>query len=180
MLNQIEYSVRVSARAKSLRIAVYPDSRVVVTLPRRYRNVPVQKFIDNKRDWILKSLSKFKNFDPSKLLKSGKRDYASRKIEALALAKTKVEYWSKIYNISYKTVTVRNQKTRWGSASRKGNLNFNYNIVKLPENLVDYLVVHELCHIQEFNHSKNFWQLVGQQIGDYKALRRELKTQIVK
>lgn len=180
-LTSIEYSVRVSPRAKHLRIAIYPDSRVVVTLPLRFRNPKfAKKFVKAKQAWILKSLSRFKGMKGKTFLKSGKRDYAERKKEALALAKTKVEYWSKVYNIPVAGVTVRNQKTRWGSASKKGRLNFNYNIVKLREELVDYLVVHELCHLKEFNHSKKFWGLVAQATPEYKKLRKELKTQLVK
>jgi predicted metal-dependent hydrolase len=94
----------------------------------------------------------------------------------LIIAKAKVKQWNLYYNFSHRKISVKNQKTRWGSCSKKGNLNFNYKIVHLPENLVNYLVVHELCHLKEFNHSKNFWSLVGQTVPDYKKLRRELRS----
>jgi len=72
-------------------------------------------------------------------------------------------------------VRFKNQKTRWGSCSQKGNLNFNWKLVMAPMHIVDYLVVHELCHLRQMNHSKEFWKLVGSQIPDYKKRRKWLK-----
>jgi predicted metal-dependent hydrolase len=76
----------------------------------------------------------------------------------------------------YGKIFIKNQRTRWGSCSSKKNLNFNYRIALLPAELQDYLVVHELCHLQEFNHGKKFWDLVGGQIPGYKELDKRLKT----
>jgi len=72
-------------------------------------------------------------------------------------------------------VKIRDQSSRWGSCSWKGNLNFSYKLVLLPEHLADYVVVHELCHLREMNHSPRFWALVSQTVPDYRAKRRELK-----
>ena len=74
----------------------------------------------------------------------------------------------------FNRITIRNQKTRWGSCSSKKNLNFNYKIVKLPKNLAKYLVIHELCHLKHMNHSKDYWELVKIYCPDYKNLRKEL------
>jgi predicted metal-dependent hydrolase len=71
------------------------------------------------------------------------------------------------------------QKSRWGSCSRKKNLNFNYKLIQLPLELADYIVVHELCHLQEFNHGQGFWNLVGETIPDYKARRDELRKKFI-
>ncbi len=75
----------------------------------------------------------------------------------------------------YKNITIRNQTTRWGSCSSKGNLNFNYKIVKLPYDLAKYLVVHELCHLKHLNHSKTYWELVETILPNYKTLQADLK-----
>lgn len=103
-----------------------------------------------------------------------KLQYIEYKEQAKILAERKVAQFNLLYNFPVNKITIRNQKTRWGSCSRKGNLNFTYKIALLPEKLVDYIVVHEICHLGEFNHSQNFWDLVGKTIPDYLELRKEL------
>lgn len=102
------------------------------------------------------------------------KNYLKYKIVALELAKNRLEYFNTFYNLKYNRVSIKNQKTRWGSCSRKGNLNFNYKIALLPSKMSDYIIVHELCHLAEFNHSQNFWNLVAEQIPDYKEIRADL------
>jgi predicted metal-dependent hydrolase len=171
----IPYSIKLSRRARRMRISVGCESGVVVTLPWGFNSILADKFVYEKQLWILKSLNYLERFKGRVFIKSNHREYLNRKREALALAQSKVLHWNRIYGFEYKQVSVKNQKTRWGSCSKKGNLNFNYKIVHLPEYLTDYLVVHELCHLKEFNHSKRFWEMVGQEIPDYKKLRRELR-----
>ena len=79
------------------------------------------------------------------------------------------------YGFVYKKVFIRNARTRWGSCSSRGNLGFNYRIVKLPPELAHYIVVHELCHLKEFNHSPKFWALVAQTCPNYRQARRLLR-----
>lgn len=76
----------------------------------------------------------------------------------------------------YRRISIRNQKTRWGSCSSNGNLNFNYKIIFLPDYLAEYLIIHELCHLVHLDHSKNFWNLVGEMFPDYKKAQKELKA----
>jgi predicted metal-dependent hydrolase len=87
----------------------------------------------------------------------------------------RVEELNKPYGFVYGKIAIRNQKTRWGSCSRRGNLNFNYRVGLLPQKLMDYVIVHELCHLGEFNHSYKFWDLVAKTVPEYKAIRQELK-----
>lgn len=75
-----------------------------------------------------------------------------------------------------KAVRIRNSKTRWGSCSAKGNLNFHYKLVLLPPHLADYVIVHELCHLRELNHSLRFWSLVARHVPNYAYVRRELQA----
>jgi len=148
----------------------------VVTLPWGIGETAAEKFIKQKFAWVLKSLDYFKSFSGRTIIPSGRRDYLKNKHRALLLVKAKVLQLNQIYNFSYNRVSVKNQKSRWGSCSKRGNLNFNYKIVYLPEALTDYLIVHELCHLKEMNHSKNFWLEVGRAIPDYKVRRRELRN----
>lgn len=93
---------------------------------------------------------------------------------ARALVATKLIEWNTLYQFSYGRVFIKNQKTRWGSCSSKRNLNFNYKIIHLPPHLVDYLIVHELCHLEQMNHGPMFWALVARALPNYAELRAEL------
>lgn len=101
--------------------------------------------------------------------------YKKYKEEARMLVHARLEYFNAYYNFSYKKVFIKNTKTRWGSCSSKGNLNFSYKILFLKPEEQDYLIVHELCHLKEFNHSARFWALVVQQCPDYKKHHIGLK-----
>ena len=103
------------------------------------------------------------------------RDFRANKERARGLVLERLNYFNQFYQFKFNRVFIRNQKSRWGSCSGKGNLSFNYKIVFLPPALADYLIVHELCHLAQMNHRPQFWQLVSQQIPDYKKLRKELK-----
>ena len=98
----------------------------------------------------------------------------------LILVMNKLEQFNTIYNFKYNRVYIKDQKTRWGSCSKKGNLNFNYKIIYLRPALADYLIVHELCHLGEFNHSRKFKMLVSKTIPDYVNINKELKRTNVK
>jgi len=107
---------------------------------------------------------------------SERAHYAKHKEAARALVHERLVYWNQLYNFTYNRVAIRNTRSRWGSCSSKKNLNFNYRIVFLPSELQDYLIVHELCHLQEMNHAPQFWALVAQQIPDYKERVKALKS----
>ena len=102
------------------------------------------------------------------------RRYEKYKEHARKIVHERVAYYNTFYNYPIGRISIRDQKSRWGSCSSKGNLNFNYKIFFLPIELVDYIVVHEICHLGEFNHSKRFWALVEKQCPDYKKRVEEL------
>ena len=101
--------------------------------------------------------------------------YLEQKEDARKLVLDRLEYWNKHYNFKYSRVSIRNQRSRWGSCSSKGNLNFNFRIVTLPPHLSDYIIVHELCHLGQMNHSQKFWDLVGRTLPNYEELMLELR-----
>ena len=152
----MDYTVRKSARARLMRITVRADERVIVTIPKRVSEEAGRLFFESKRVWIEGAILKLRKrkkqaFD---IPRATARDYALRKDEALLLVLRKLEHFNKIYNLSWNRVSIKNTSSRWGSCSKRGNLNFNYRIVYLPEAYADYLIVHELCHLKEFNHSQ--------------------------
>jgi len=92
----------------------------------------------------------------------------------------KIKHFNNFYKFKINKVFIKNQKSRWGSCSSKGNLNFNYKIIYLRPELADYLIVHELCHLGELNHSKKFWALVEKTIPNYVKINKELKKTFIK
>ncbi len=172
----VPYWLNISNRAKRVRLSVACDASVVLTIPQGIDFGLAEKFLQKKFHWVLKTLEKFKLFKHRVILKSSRREYLKYKAQALNLAISKVKDLNQSYNFPYKNISIKNQKTRWGSCSRKGNLNFNYKIVFLPEDLLNYLITHELCHLAQMNHSKVFWALVAKTIPNYRQLRKLLHT----
>ena len=107
--------------------------------------------------------------------KSNRLHYTLHKEKAREIAKNRLEFFNLHYKYKIGRVSIRNQKSRWGSCSRAGNLNFNYRIAIISSQLADYIIVHELCHIGQFNHSKKFWDLVGETMPNYLKLQKELR-----
>jgi predicted metal-dependent hydrolase len=173
---KVSYTLKVSQRAKRLRLSVYCDGAFVVTAPQNVTSGLIEQFIIRKSQWVLDKLDYFKSFSKTFFVKNTKADYIKYKIQAKQLAEQKVTQFNKIYRFDFNTINIKNQKTRWGSCSRKGNLNFNYKIAFLPEKLADYIIVHEICHLGQFNHSQKFWNLVAKTIPDYREIRNELRS----
>jgi len=172
----VSYSLRRSRRARRLRLSVSFDKGLEAVLPKFLPLCETEKFIRDKTDWIINRLNYFEKLKVKPyLLKGSRRDYLRLKCRAREIAKEKVARFSKIYNFRFNEIRIKNQRTRWGSCSKKGNLNFNYKIVLLPEKFANYLVVHELCHLAELNHSKIFWALVARTVPDYKKIVRQMK-----
>lgn len=171
----IMYTLRKSTRARRMRLAVYCDGSIVVTAPSDLREGSAEKFLRGKAEWLFGKLRFFQQFEGSALSRLSDEDYKRYKKSAHAFAVSRVEHFNRIYGFRYNGINIKNQKTRWGSCSRKGNLNFNYKIVLLPKKVADYVIVHELCHLREFNHSKKFWNLVGKAIPEYSGIRNELR-----
>ncbi|MBI4407668.1 MAG: M48 family metallopeptidase [Candidatus Kerfeldbacteria bacterium] len=114
----------------------------------------------------------------SRRLKGTTADYQRHKLRAVRFVQDRLALLNQSYGFTYHRVTIRNQASRWGSCSKQGNLNFHYKIVLLPPALADYVLVHELCHVQELNHSKRFWQLVARTVPDYMARRKAIQTRL--
>lgn len=173
----IEYTLKASDRSRRMRLAVYRGGRFVVSVPTRMNERLIEKFLLEKADWIVSKIESMKKFEPVDLKPISKLELSRLKVVALERIHRRLEYFNQYYQFTYNKVTIRRQKTRWGSCSRAGNINFNYKLAVLPPHLADYIIVHELCHLREMNHSKQFWDLVAKTVPTHKTLRRELRKE---
>lgn len=166
---------RKSGRASRIRLTVHCDGRVIATLPNRFPIKVAEEFVQEKSAWVAKKLNEFKDKNTSILSSRDRKQYLALKEEVRALVKRKLDHYNSYYQHSFKSIRIRDQRTRWGSCSSDGNLNFNYKIIHLPEKYQDYVIVHELCHLKELNHSESFWRLVQKTIPQARQLSKEIR-----
>ena len=176
---EVGYTLRMSSRARRMRLAIYPDGELVVTAPRVVDENLVEQFIRDKARWIVEKLKNFRTSPAKTIIKVGRNGFWKYKDQAFLIVQERIEYFNQIYQFRFNNISIRNQKTRWASCSKKGNLSFNYKIALLPRRLADYIIVHELCHLAEFNHSRKFWDQMARTVPNYRELRTELKRTLV-
>ena len=169
----------VRSKRKTLAIEIRPDMRVVVRAPEKIPQNEIMKFVEEKQNWIKKHLVQM--YFKAEEIKKQKKEPALTNADieklcqkALSVIPDKVKYYAEIMGVTYGRITIRNQKTRWGSCSSKGNLNFNCLLMLMPDKVLDYVVVHELCHLKQMNHSKKFWKEVERYMPDYKNYKKWL------
>ena len=174
----IPYEI-IRSKRKSYGISVAPGGKVTVRMPLRGSERFAVSMVEEKRDWIAKNYLKMQSVSPKPSQKE-KTPY-ERRLEAPYRQAAKeyipkrVAYYAQLLDVTYATISIRDQKTRWGSCSSKGNLSFSWRLILAPPKVLDYVVVHELCHRKEMNHSPRFWVLVESMIPDYKTHRKWLK-----
>jgi predicted metal-dependent hydrolase len=175
-----EYIVKKSKKARKMRITIRPDATISVTIPHNRDETIAHEFVKEKRRWIERKLEIIrKRADRASKLnipKGSKKDLEEKKDLALAFILSRLNHFNKKYGLQWNRVYVKHLKTRWGSCSQEGNLNFSYKVIYLPKPLADYLIVHELCHLKEFHHGNSFWNLVEKTIPNYETLRTELRS----
>lgn len=171
----IDYNFKRIKTSKNIRLRIYPDGSLCVTAPKYCPRFLVNDFLKEKGDWIYDKL-KTRNLLDGEKKKEEKEKFQKNKIRARKIIEDKIGKLNKeYYNFSYNKIFIRNPKTRWGSCSRDKNLNFSYKLIFLPEDASDYIIIHELCHLQEMNHGPKFWNLVARGCPDYKFMRKSLK-----
>lgn len=167
----INYDIIRSCR-KTIAIQIQRDGRVIVRCPNRMSEREIGLFVQSKSNWICKHISKFKEKDAEKL---NTEEIAFLRKQTAELVHKRVEYFAAIIGVSYNRVSVRVQRSRWGSCSSKKNLNFNCLLALVPADVLDYVVVHELCHLKQMNHSARFWSEVRKVLPDYELSKRWLR-----
>ena len=165
----------VYSRRKSLTIEVKPDMSVVVKAPTGVSFSLVEKFVISRADWIAAKLEAYEMAPKPISYTFSEQQIKEYKKEARKQITHLVEYYANRMDVSYGRIAIRDQKTCWGSCSTKKNLNFNWKLVLMPSSITEYVVVHELAHLFEMNHSKNFWKIVENYIPDYKTRKKWLK-----
>ena len=164
----------IRSRRKTIAIQIDRDGQVIVRTPYGITKRQVEEFLDEKKDWLLQTRQRVekRKTEQIPISEEVRREGIER---AKRIFPERTAYFAKRMGVDYGRITIREQKTRWGSCSSKGNLNFNWKLVLLDPELLDYVVVHELAHRREMNHSKNFWKIVEAELPDYRERRRRLK-----
>lgn len=152
---------------------------VTVRAPYRMPDSEIRRFVEEKSSWISKHIKQMKERQKKEVSEPLERLTAEEMKqlaeEALQYIPQRTAFYAPLVKVSYGRITIRNQKSRWGSCSGKGNLNFNCLLMLMPPEVIDYVVVHELCHRLEMNHSERFWREVERVLPDYKFRRKWLR-----
>jgi predicted metal-dependent hydrolase len=169
----IEYEL-IRSKRKTVSITVKSDGQVIVRAPLLASTRRINEFVESKEDWINKNVKRVLENPAPKPVEFTPEEKKRLVKQARILITQRVEYYAPIVGVSYNRIAIKDAKTRWGSCSRDGNLNFSFRLVLKPLELLDYVVVHELCHRIHMNHSKEFWQEVERILPDYKDRRKRL------
>lgn len=172
-IGDIDYTLKRSTRARTMRLAIYPDGNVVVTAPGFFGLQAIEEFILKHSAWVRRKVEETRG---RTILRVRRGEIPALKKQALMRALERSQFYADYYGVEFKKISIRSQKSRWGSCSERGNLSFNYKIALLEPRLADYIVAHEICHIRQFDHSKAFWDLVALQFPDHKELRTKLRN----
>lgn len=172
----IEYQHRRLHRFRRVRLAISFGGKINISTPIFFPEYKIKDFLFQHADWILEKIAYSQEQESKSIFPTGHKDYLINKSRALRLVREKISKLNSMYNFRYNKVTVKNTSSRWGSCSKNGNLNFNYKLIYLPDELATYVVAHELSHLQEMNHGKKFWSLVAKAVPDWKVLRKQLKN----
>lgn len=170
---QIPFEV-LRSRRKTMAIQVRRDGSVAVRCPLWVADDEVRRFAKEHEEWIRQHRQEVLKRKEEEVSYTAEQVKAYRQHARWVLAQ-KTSQWAQKMGVTYRKITIRQQTTRWGSCSGKGNLNFNWKLVLVPEELLDYVVVHELAHRREMNHSPRFWKIVEEQLPDYMERRKQLR-----
>lgn len=168
------YVLRKRAGQKRMTLSVHSSGRVTMTIPKWVSRREADRFFTEQRDWVAQARARLVVVDgPGR--EAEQAAYLSRKEEARRFVTMRLSVLNEQYGYAYNRIAIRRNVSRWGSCSARGNLNFDYRILFLPPSLQDYLLVHELCHLKELNHSPEFWALVARMVPDHELRRSELR-----
>ena len=172
MVERQDFEVRVSARARRARIELPPGRPPLMVVPRGTSERQVRALVSHWTPWVERRLAQRVNTLGLALAGLGEAEGRRRAREAVTeVAETEAPR----LGVSFAAIQIRDQRTRWGSCSPRGTLTFNWRLTLAPYAVLDYVVVHELCHLHEANHGAGFWRLVEQARPDYRVPRAWLR-----
>lgn len=161
----------VRSSRKTLAVQIRADGTVIARAPLRMPKDRILCFLFEKASWIRMQQGRMQEREKMRQQARIHLDAAQEKElreRAKSVLAQRTAYFARQIGVTYGRITVRDQKTRWGSCSQTGNLNFNFRLILAPSEVLDYVVVHELCHRRQMNHSTQFWQEVAQVLPDYR------------
>lgn len=171
----------IRSNRRTMAIQVNSDLTVTVRAPVRASRKEIERMLQEKESWIQKSIQKFRereiSYEAEAIEPLSDADMKRLAGQAMDYIPGRVAYFARQAGVDYGRITIRSQKTRWGSCSSKGNLNFNCLLMLTPPEVIDYVVVHELCHRKEMNHSRAFWEEVAKILPGYREQVRWLKQE---
>ncbi len=172
----ITYEIIKSSR-KTIAVEVRQDGSVLVRAPRNCPQSRIDTLLKEKQAWVLAKVEeqKEKEADSMKIQPLSEAEQRLYRDKAREIFEQKVSYYAQMMGVSYGRIAIRDQKTRWGSCSGEGNLNFNWRLIFAPAGVLDYVVVHELAHRKEMNHSPRFWKVVEDTMPEYRKYQKWLK-----
>ena len=157
-----------SNKAIHLSISIKPPSKIRVAVPYNKSLTVAKEFVYSKKQWIIKHLVKYNNQNIINI-----KNIDSK--EATEYLVCRLKELAKNNGFIYNRVFIKNQKTIWGSCSKKNNINLNIQLFHLPKKLIDYVILHELVHTKYKNHSQEFWKTLEKYIINAKVYHKELK-----
>jgi len=163
-----------SKRARRLNISVKPFTGVRVAVPYGLSFENAEKMALSKATWIKRHLDRVKEIEKIQAAISNDLPEIDRAFARKKLTQ-RLNKLARLYGFTYNRVFIRNQKTRWGSCSTRNNISLNMKLLRLPEELIDYVILHELVHTREKNHGKTFWAELNKLVGDSGELKSRLK-----
>jgi predicted metal-dependent hydrolase len=176
-MSQIEPSKIIYSKRKTLCLQITREGEFIVRAPKKASPSFIQNFILQKQDWIYSSILKI----TQKRQNIPKLDYTPDQIKELKsqsriVLKDSLDNWSEVMNLKYTKFRLSSAKTRWGSCSGRDVISLNWRLILTAPDLINYVVIHELAHVKQKNHSDKFWSLVEKYDPDYKAHRKSLKA----
>ena len=171
----MEYEI-IRTRRRTLSVQI-KGGKVIIRAPLRTTDTEIRQFLEKHRTWLEKHILQARAAEQAKagIRKLTEAEINDLKKQAKKVLPERAAYWAPVIGVKYNRIAIRCQRTRWGSCSAKGNLNFNCLLMLTPPDVIDSIVVHELCHLKHMNHSKRFYAEVTKALPDYGERQQWLK-----